>query len=73
MELIKLNKARQALIEAKDLSEILPIMDSAVAFQAYSKAAKLGIEMQNDCAEFKIRAERKVRNVLWQTVNGFIG
>jgi len=56
MQLVKLNKARQSLEEAKGLDEIQRIMDNATAFKAYAKAAKMGIEMQNDCAEFKIRA-----------------
>ena len=39
----------------------------AHALQAFFiKAAKMGIEMQNDCAEFKIRAERKVGEFLQQ-------
>lgn len=66
LELIKLNAARQALIVAKDLNEIKEIMDTATAFQAYAKAAKMGIEMQNDCAEIKIRAERKAGEFLAQ-------
>jgi len=63
-ELIKLNKARQALIEAKNLDEIQDILDKSIAFQAYAKAAKMGIEMQNECAEIKIRAERKAGEFL---------
>lgn len=69
MELIKLNKARQALIEAESLDEIQEIMDRAVAFRAYAKAAKMGIEMQNNCAEIKIRAERKAGEFLAENVN----
>ena len=56
MKLVKLEGAQRALAEAKTLDEIQQIMDNAVAFQAYAKAAKMGTEMQNDCAEFKIRA-----------------
>jgi len=64
VELIKLNKARQALIEAKSLDEIKGILDTAIAFEAYAKAAKLGIKMQNECAEIKIRAEIKAGEFL---------
>ena len=59
MELIKQNKARQALIEAKSSDEIKGILDTATALKAWCQAAKLGIEMQNECAEIKIRAEIK--------------
>ena len=64
MKLVKLEGAQRALAEAKTLDEIQQIMDNAVAFQAYAKAAKMGIEMQNDVAELKIRAERKAGEFL---------
>ena len=63
-ELVKLEGAQRALAEAKTLDEIQQIMDNATAFKAYAKAAKMGIEMQNDCAELKIRAERKAGEFL---------
>lgn len=66
VELVKLNKARQALIEAKSLDEILKIRDTSVALEAWCQAAKLGIKMQNECAEIKIRAEIKAGEFLKQ-------
>jgi len=66
MKLIKLEGAKRALAEARTLDEIQHIMDNAVAFQVYAKAAKMGIDMQNDCAEIKIRAERKAGAFLRQ-------
>ena len=53
LELIKQNKAWQALIEAKSLDEIKGILDTATALKAWCQAAKPGIEMQNECAEIK--------------------
>ena len=64
LELIKQNKARQALIEAKSLDEIKGILDTATALKAWCQAAKLGIKMQNECAEIKIRAEIKAGEFL---------
>lgn len=60
----KLNGARRALIKAGTLDEIKRIKDTAEALRTYAKAADLGIEMQNDCAEIKIRAERKAGELL---------
>ena len=63
-ELVKLNKAQQALAEAKSLDEIVPLVSIGAGGLAYAKAAKMGLEMQNDCAEFKLRAERKAGEFL---------
>jgi len=64
VQLIKLNSARRALIEASSLDEIKEIIDSALAFRIYAKAAKMGIEMQNNCAEINLRAQRKAGELL---------
>jgi len=66
-ELVKLNKAQQALAEAKSLDEIIPLVNIGAGGLAYARAAKMGLEMQNDCAEFKIRAERKAGEFLRET------
>lgn len=60
----KLNIARQLLAEAKEMDDILHIRDIAEAARVYAKAAKLGLENQNEAAEVKIRAERKAGEML---------
>lgn len=55
----KISYARNALMEAKGLDDILKIRDVALAAATYAKAAKLGLLVQNEAAEIKIRAERK--------------
>ena len=65
-ELIKLNKARQALMEAKTLQEIREIKDIAKAVKAYAQAKKLGVEMVNDATEIELRAEREMGKLIQQ-------
>jgi len=65
-ELIKLNKARQALMEAKTLQEIREIKDIAKAVKAYAQAKKLGVEMINDATEIELRAEREMGKLIQQ-------
>jgi hypothetical protein len=55
----KLSIARQLLAEAKDMGDILHIRDIAEAARVYAKAAKLGLENQNEAAEVKIRQSVK--------------
>lgn len=65
-ELVKLNKARQALMEAKTLNEIKEIKDIAKAVKAYAQAKKLGVEMVNDATEIELRAEREMGKLIQQ-------
>jgi len=62
----KLTIARQMLAEAKSMDDFLKIRDIAEAARVYAKAAKLGLENQNEAAEIKIRAERKAGQLLAQ-------
>jgi hypothetical protein len=62
--IVALSKARSELAEAKTLVKVLSIRDIAVAAVAYAKAARLGLEMQNEAAEIKIIAERKAGEML---------
>jgi len=59
MQLVKLDEAKRALAEASTLQEIKDIRDKAEAIKAYVKAAGYSLEMQNQAAETKLRAERK--------------
>lgn len=67
MELIKWNKAKQAIIEAKTIDEIKDIRDKAQAMKAYAKQIGESLEVQNDIAEIKIRAERRAGEILQET------
>lgn len=62
-ELIKLNnweKAKNAIAECKDIDEVKKIRDKAEALRAYAKQAGEGLIMQNNIADVKIRAERRI-------------
>ena len=62
--LAQLERAHIMLAEASTLDDVKLIRDQAEALAAYSKAAKLGLTMQNECAELKLRAERKAGEML---------
>ena len=57
--LAKLTRASKMLAEAKTLDDVLKIKDLAQAAETYARAAKLGLEAQNNAAEVTLRAERK--------------
>lgn len=63
-ELIKLHTANQAIIEAMPLTELIERNSESVAVLAWVKAQKLGIKMQNNVAETKIRIERQIGKFL---------
>lgn len=64
--LARLNKARQELAQLTRIDEIKEIRDKAEALRSYAKQAGESLEMQNDCAEIKIRAERRAGELLKQ-------
>ena len=66
--LIHFNKARQELALARDIGEVKDIRDKAEALRAYAKQAGEGLDMQNRCAEIKIRAERRAGELLKESV-----
>src|SRR5690348_7246469 len=63
-QLALLSTVSRALVEATTLSEIKEIRDKAEAVRHYVKSAALGLVMQNQAAELKLRAERKAGGVL---------
>ena len=63
MELVKYDKARQALEEAKNFDEVKDIRDKAEAMKAYAKQAN-DKEMVMWASEIKVRAERKLGAML---------
>jgi len=62
--LVWFDQARQALAHAKTLDEVKDIRDKAEALRLYTKQAGEGLEMQNWCAEIKLRAERRAGELL---------
>ena len=49
----------EKLVQAANVAEVKSIRDKAEAVRKYAQNAKLGLELQNQAAELKIRAERK--------------
>lgn len=64
MELVKFNQAYNAIMEAKTVDEVKQIRDKAEALRLYLKQQGESLEMQNACAEIKIRAERRAGELL---------
>lgn len=58
--LAKWEKAKQAIAECKTIDEAKEIRDKAEALRAYAKQARESLEVQNDIAEIKLRAERRI-------------
>jgi SAM-dependent methyltransferase len=56
--LVFFDQARQALAQARTVDEVKDIRDRAEALRLYTRQAGEGLEMQNWCAEIKLRAER---------------
>lgn len=64
MALVKFEAVKQALAEARSIDEIKQIRDKAEALRLYVKQQGDGLEMQNDIAEIKLRAERRAGELL---------
>jgi len=64
VELVKFNAARKAIALASSVDEVKDIRDKAEALRLYIKQQKGSLEMQNHCAEIKLRAERKVGDII---------
>lgn len=62
--LSQLDRARLALEKAASIDVVKEIRDQAEALRIYAKQARQSFEMQNHCAEIKIRAERKAGRML---------
>jgi len=63
-KLVEFNKARVALANATRIDEVKNIRDKAEALRAYAKQSGESLEMQNQCSEIKIRAERRAGEIL---------
>jgi len=56
--------ARHALIEARSIDEVKDIRDRAEALRQYMRQAGESLQLQNDVAEIKLRAERRAGELL---------
>ena len=63
-QLAHFRKAKRELALVTRIDEVKEIRDKAEALRAYSKQAGESLEMQNNCAEIKIRAERRAGELL---------
>ncbi len=62
--LARLETARRLLAEVRGVDDAKAINDFAEAARVYSRQARLGLEAQNDAAEIRLRAERKLGELL---------
>jgi len=62
--LITIDAALQALASATTPDELITLANQATALQVYARRAKLGMFAQNRCAEIRLRAERKLGELL---------
>ena len=67
-KLIHFNKAKQELAIATSIDEVKEIRDKAEALRHYAKQAGESLTMQNQCAEIKIRAERRAGELIPEKV-----
>ena len=63
-ELIQLDAARKAIEKAASVDEAKGIRDRAEALRIYARQSGQSLEMQNRCAEIKLRAERRAGQIL---------
>lgn len=63
-QLIHFDKAREALALASSIDEVKQIRDQAEAIRQYIRQQKGSLEIQNQAAEIKIRAERRAGEML---------
>lgn len=58
------DKARRALEATNSFNEVKAIRDQAETLRAHARRVKWSLEIQNQCAEIKLRAERKAGSIL---------
>src|SRR6266567_2748500 len=62
--LAQLEIARRLLAEVRSVDDAKAIHDFAEAARVHARQARLGLEAQNDAAEIRLRAERKLGELL---------
>jgi N6-adenosine-specific RNA methylase IME4 len=65
--LITIDAALHALASANTPDELITLANRAAALEVYARRAKLGMVAQNRCAEIRLRAERKLGELLKTT------
>lgn len=68
MDLTYFNRARIALAKAVNLREVKEIRDKTEALRVYAKQAGEAAAMERQCAEIRLRAERRIGELLAATV-----
>ena len=66
--LTKFDQARRALAEARSIDEVKLVRDQAEALRLYVRQQGESLQMQNDMAEIKLRAERRAGELLAEMV-----
>jgi N6-adenosine-specific RNA methylase IME4 len=64
---ITIDAPLRALASATTPDELINLANQAAALQVYARRAKLGMDAQNRCAEIRLRAERKLGELLATT------
>ncbi len=67
-QLTKWDNARQAVEEARSVDELKDIRDRAEAFRLYAKQQKQSLEVQNKVAEIKLRCEKRIGEMLQESI-----
>ncbi len=67
---ISVGNTKAFLATVDSLQEVRDIRDKAAAATKYAKAAELGLEAQNECAEVKLWSERRAGELLRQMKEG---
>jgi len=62
--LVHFERARAELAQATSIDEVKGIRDKAAALRSYVQQQGASLEMQNQCAEIKLRAERRAGELL---------
>lgn len=62
--LSKISAAKIALAQASTFEDVLDIRDKAASIQVYVRAANEGLDVQNQAAEIRLRAERRAGEML---------
>lgn len=63
-ELVYVNKAKTAIMQAQSIDELKDIRDKAEAVRQYHKVAGASLQTVNGAAEIKLRAERRIGGLL---------
>ncbi len=61
-----LREGARLLLESKSVAEVKAFRDRAEAVRKYAKDARLGLDLQNQAAAAKLRAERRAGEILAQ-------